>query len=181
MSNILNKQNTMKKIIVLTVLSLISLGTLYGQSKVEPSPAIAAEFNKQFAGATNVIWEKAGELSLAKFYFQQNYLVVYFNLEGNLIARGRKIGADQLPLKVHEDLLAIKSEREKKSGVLTIANVFEYSEDSDFTKYVTSLENDRERIVVGTVNGKMTMLSKTKKNNAAPVSTQPLIAKAPEN
>ena len=171
----------MKKIVVLTVLSLMSLGTLYGQSKVEPSPAIAAEFNKQFAEASNVSWEKAGELSLAKFHFQQNYLVAYFNPAGNLIARGRKIGADQLPMKVHEDLLAIKSEREKKSGVLTVGNIFEYSEDSDFAQYVTSLENDRERIVVGTVNGKMTVRSKTKKNITAPVAIQPLIAKAPEN
>src|SRR5258708_1316407 len=181
MSNILNKQNTMKKIVVLTVLSLISLGTLYGQSKVEPSPAIAAEFNKQFAEASNVSWEKAGELSLAKFHFQQNYLVAYFNTTGNLIATGRKIGADQLPMKGHEDLLAIKRERQKKWGGLTVGNIFEYPEDSDCTQNVTSLDDERERIVGGTVNGKSTLLSKTKKNITAPVAIQPLIAKAPGN
>ena len=168
----------MKKIIILVVFTLISMSTLRGQSKAEPSSAVTDEFNKQFAGATNVRWEKIGNLYSVKFHLQQNFTVAYFDKDGSLIARGRKINEDQLPMILQEDLLAVKSEREKKSGALSIGNIFEYQQDSDFTQYVTSLENDRESIVVGTVNGRMTVRNKSKKEPTALTTPRDLIAKA---
>jgi len=171
----------MKKVIILAVFSLMSMNTLRGQSKAEPSPAIAAEFSKQFAGATDVNWDKIGTLSLAQFHIQKDVVVAYFDADGNLIAQGRKISEQQMPMTLHNDLLAVKSDRERKSGVLAIGTIFEYLKgDSGYTQYVTSLENDRESIVVGSFNGKMTVLSKSKKDPHAPGTTKDLIAKLPK-
>jgi len=167
----------MKKVIILVVFSLMSLSTLRGQSKAEPSPAIAAEFSKQFAGATDVNWDKVGTLSFAQFHLQKDLIVAYFDASGNLIAQGRKITEAQLPMTLRQDLLAVKSDRERKSGVLSIGNIFEYVGDSGYTQYVTSLENDKESIVVGTFNGKMTVRSKSKKDPNAPGASRDMIAK----
>lgn len=166
----------MKKVVILAVLTLISMSAVRGQSKAEPSAVVASEFNKQFNGATNVLWEKTGTVSYASFHFQQNHMLAYFDREGNLIAKARKISNDQLPMSLQSELLAVKNDREKKSGALSIGNIFEYSIDAD-TQYVTSLENDRESIVVGTVNGKMTVRSKSKKEFNTPGTPKELIAK----
>jgi hypothetical protein len=170
----------MKKVIILVVFSLMSLSTLRGQSKAEPSPAIAAEFNKQFAGATDVNWDKVGTLSFAQFRLLKDVIVAYFDADGNLVAQGRKISEEQLPMILRQDLLAVKSERERKSGVLSIGNIFEYVAESGYTQYVTSLENDKESIVVGTFNGKMTIRSKSKKDPHAPGTSRDMIAKLPK-
>jgi hypothetical protein len=170
----------MKKIIILSVLTLISMSTLRGQSKAEPSPAVAAEFSKQFKGATDVNWDKIGTLSFAQFQLQKHLTIAYFDNDGNLIAQGRKISEEQLPMRLRADLLAVKSEREKNSGVLSIGNIFEYTGESDYTQYVTSLENDRESIVVGTVNGKMTVRSKSKKGPHDTGTPKDLIAGLPK-
>ena len=166
----------MKKVIILSVFTLISMSAIRGQSKAEPSAVIASEFNKQFYGATNVMWEKTGSVSYASFHFQQNIMVAYFDREGNLIAKARKINTNQLPMNLKSELLTVKNDREKKSGALSIGNIFEYSFDSD-TQYVTSLENDRESIVVGTVNGKMTIRSKSSKESGIAGTPKDLIAK----
>ena len=79
-------------------------------------------------------------------------------------------------MSLQSELLAVKNVREKKSGVLSIGNIFEYSMDAD-TQYVTSLENDRESIVVGSVNGKMTVRSKSKKESNVAGTPKDLIAK----
>jgi hypothetical protein len=156
------------------------MSTLFGQSKFEPSAAIAAEFGKLFKGATDVNWEKIGSVSHARFHLQDNLILAYFNADGELIAKGRKINEDQLPMSLHADLLAVKSDSERKFGVLSIGNIFEYTDDSDYTQYVTSLENNRESIVVGTVSGKMTVRSKSKRDIGAPAVTKEVIAKLPK-
>jgi len=61
---------------------------------------IAAEFSKQFAGATNVNWDKIGTVSFAQFHLQKDLVIAYFDADANLIARGRKISEAQLPMKV---------------------------------------------------------------------------------
>lgn len=170
----------MKKVIILVAFSLFSLSALRGQSKTEPSSAAAAEFSKLFAGATNVNWDKAGTLSFAQFHLQKDQIVAYFDADGHLIAQGRKISEEQLPMSLHNDLLAVKSERERKSGVLAIGNIFEYVGDSGYTQYVTSLENEKESIVVGTFNGKMTVRSKSKKDPNIPGTSRDMIAKLPK-
>ena len=78
------------------------------------------------------------------------------------------------------ELRSVKNASEVKSGVLSVGNIFEYMGESGYTQYVTSLENDKESIVVGTVNGKMTVRSKSKKEPHAPGSSRDLIAKLPK-
>jgi hypothetical protein len=166
----------MKKAIILAVFTLISMSAVRGQSKAQPSALIASEFNKQFSGATNINWEKTGSVSYASFHFQQNLMVAYFDREGRLIAKARKINTNQLPMSLQSELMSVKNDREKKSGILSIGNIFEYSTDAD-TQYVTSLENDKESIVVGTVNGKMTVRSKSRKGSDVPGTSKEFIAK----
>ncbi len=167
----------MKKIIILSVFTLISMSTLRGQTKSEPSPLITASFNRQFKEATDVKWDKTGNLSFAKFHYQKDLTIAYFDGSGSLVAKGRKIREDQLPIRLHADLLAAKSECEEKSGALAVGNIFEYLNDSDDTQYVTSLENNNEYFVVGTVNGKMIVRSKSKKDANTPGITKDIIAK----
>jgi hypothetical protein len=81
----------MKKIIILSVFTLISVSTLRGQTKPEPSPVIAASFGRQFREATDVKWDKIGTLSFAKFHYQQDLTIAYFDRSGSLVAKGRKI------------------------------------------------------------------------------------------
>jgi hypothetical protein len=106
----------MKKIFNIAVFTLISMSTVWGQSNAEPSAVIASEFGKQFSGATNVIWEKTGAISYASFHLQQNLMIAYFDRDGKLIAKARKINTDQLPMGLQSELLAVKNDREKKSG-----------------------------------------------------------------
>jgi len=170
----------MKKVIILAVLALISTSTLRGQSKAKPSSAIAAEFSKQFPSVTDVNWDKIGNLSFAQFHLQKDLVIAYFDAVGNLIAKGRKISENQLPMNLYTDLLAVKRDHEKKSGVLSIGNIFEYTGDSDYTQYVASLENDKESLVVATTNGRMTVRSKSKKEPRDTGAPRDLIAGLPK-
>lgn len=167
----------MKKAIILALFTLIAVNTLWGQSGIEPSPTISAAFARQFPNATRVIWNKAGELTFAQFHADENTSLAYFDDDGKLVAKGRKISEDQLPAAVRANLLSLKSDREKKMGTLAIGNVFEYSEGSSKIQYVTSLESNRESIVVGTIAGKMTVRSRVKKDNIASGPSREVTAK----
>jgi len=70
------------------------MSILRGQSKAEPSPSIASEFNKQFNGATNVNWEKIGTLTYVNFHFEQNLIVAYFDGDFSLIGKALKVRAE---------------------------------------------------------------------------------------
>src|SRR5579871_4473309 len=149
----------MKKIIVLVAITLISVKALLGQTSITPTRVVASAFRQQFNGITNVNWSKAGQLTVAQFREGENLLVAYFENDGTLVAKARKISQDQLPSKLLGELIALKTENEKKAGALVIGNIFEYTQD-DNVEFVASLEGDHDYIAVSSVNDHMKVRSR---------------------
>ncbi len=167
----------MKKIMTV-VLLLVGMSTLKGQQKIEPAGAAASKFNEQFKGATNVKWTKAGDLFAADFNLDQTLRIAYYDSEGNLIARGRKIKDAQLPMDLYDNLQAVKQQWSQKMGALQVGSIYELSQKGEGTEYVTTLENDQIVMTLVSVQGTMSIRKKVKKNSIAP--SQDLIAKAPQ-
>jgi hypothetical protein len=167
-------KNIMKKIIVLVAITLISVKAMLGQTNFTPSRVVASAFSQQFNGITNVNWSKAGQLTVAQFREGENLLVAYFENDGTLVAKARKISEDQLPPKLLGELIALKTENEKKVGALVIGNIFEYTQD-DNVNFVASLEGNHDYIAIGSVNGHMKVRSRSKRDLISP-ATKDVIA-----
>ena len=170
----------MKKIIVLVVLSLATMSALRAQNKMEPTASITSKFEEQFNGATDVQWGKAGKLFVANFHFRQSFRMAYYDQDGNLVAKGRKVPEAQLPMNIYDDLQTARTNCERKSGPLVTGSIYEFSRESGETEYVTTLENEQMKITLLSQGGKLGIQRKEAKHNTLEAHGN-LIAKAPEN
>jgi len=153
----------MKKIIVVAVLLLVSVGAVQAQQHAAPTPEVASKFVEQFRNATNVNWSLVGKVSVAQFNFMQSFRIAYYDRTGDLIAKGRKVKEEQLPMKVYEDLQLTKTDWESRSGTLIGGSIYEFSRPSGETEYVTTFENNQIALTVLASDGKITIRKKVKK------------------
>lgn len=92
----------MKKIFV-SLLFMISVGltTTLAADEIGISRKVKQSFNREFAGATSVLWDDLGDYQVAIFAFDSHRVEAYFNSEtGELEGYARYLIFDELPLAV---------------------------------------------------------------------------------
>lgn len=91
----------MKKIFfIANIIFTIGLTPVFAQAWPGINNRIAESFNKEFSGATNVHWSRAGGFQQVRFVFLEHSLLAYFTDEGELLGTARDILFKALPLPV---------------------------------------------------------------------------------
>jgi hypothetical protein len=149
----------MKKIILsMTILLMMGLSSFAAGTGNDHNEAVQA-FRKDFAGATNVVWEQNNNLLRVNFTFNGLILSAYYSNEGELQAVVRNISSDQLPISLLTDL-------KKNYGNYWISDLFELVS-GDQTHYYITLENADKKIVLKSAGlSQWEQYSKVKKDNA---------------
>lgn len=97
-------------------------------------------FKKDFANATNIVWEQKDNFAKATFSLNGQVLFAYYNNNGDLQAVVRNIVSDQLPINL------LTSLRNDYNGCW-ITDLFEMASNDETTYYVT-LETSDKKIVL---------------------------------
>ncbi|HEX7846158.1 MAG TPA: hypothetical protein VF476_10195 [Chitinophagaceae bacterium] len=130
----------MKKIIV-SLLLLITVGaTTVSAAPVTPDPQIEKIFQKEFAGAEHVKWDKASGYFSASFVLAGRRTQAWFSAEGELLGTVRGVLYNQLPLVV------IRSLQQRFSDAI----LYDISEvvNTDGTKYKFTIESKAKKYKV---------------------------------
>jgi len=140
-------------IVLMTALSSFAAGT----NGVNDDAMKA--FKKEFAGATNVVWEQKTDFFRVTFTFNGLALSAYYSNDGELQALVRNITSDQLPI-------SLLTEVKKNYGDYWISDLFEMVS-GDQTNYYITLENADRKIVLKSVSvSEWQQFSRMKKDNA---------------
>jgi hypothetical protein len=141
-------------------------GVLRSNNQLDPKPVsapvnarIQAAFNKQFAGASLIKWEKVRNnvLYLACFTYHQERYNVYYDNEGKLVATSRFIHESSLPLLVRQSIA-------RSYASYKLVQVIELIQDSE-TSYLLTFDKESVRIEVQAYdNGSTYQIKKEKKN-----------------
>jgi hypothetical protein len=97
-------------------------------------------FKKDFASASNTIWEQKGGYAKATFSINGQVLFAYYDNNGDLQAVVRNITSEQLPINL---LTSLK----KDYSDCWISDLFEVAS-GDQTNYYVTLENSDKKIVL---------------------------------
>src|SRR6185312_3244232 len=90
----------MKKILlsIATVLMIGASAFAAGNNGGASNELAVRNFKKDFATATNIIWEQRDALTKATFTLNGQIMFAYYNTNGDLQAVVRNITSDQLPI-----------------------------------------------------------------------------------
>jgi hypothetical protein len=119
---------------------------------------IESTFNKEFKGAAYVSWERVKEhICQARFNYNNERMNAFFDVDGELIATGRFINENALPL-------LIKSSAGRKYENYHLQQVIELTQNSQ-TSYILTFENEKERLEVQAFqSGNLDLIKKEKRN-----------------
>jgi len=121
-----------------TALMLISIVT-FANDSTRPSEKLQKEFNREFARATDVKWEKVAAYYKASFIEEGQYFVAYFDEFNQLESISRSINTNMLPLILQKDL------KSKLSESSWVADCFELSSENG-TEYYAVVESADQKI-----------------------------------
>ena len=132
----------MKKILlsIATVLMIGASAFAAGNNGGVSNELAVRNFKKDFATATNIIWEQRDALTKATFTLNGQIMFAYYNTNGDLQAVVRNITSDQLPINL---LTSLKNEYND----CWITDLFEMASNDETTYYVT-LETSEKKIVL---------------------------------
>jgi len=132
----------MKKILlsIATVLMIGASAFAAGNNGGASNELAVRNFKKDFATATNIIWEQRDALTKATFTLNGQIMFAYYNTNGDLQAVVRNITSDQLPINL---LTSLKNEYND----CWITDLFEMASNDETTYYVT-LETSEKKIVL---------------------------------
>lgn len=146
---------------IITLVSLFTFGVLTtNASGGDPvSNVLQASIQRTFSGAKLLKWNElpSSELLYASILYNNERLNAYFDPEGNLIATGRFIKAEALPLIVSKSM-------KDKYPTATITDVVEYMEKSGTSYLITMEQDSREMIIRAFNDGSSFVFKKSKKN-----------------
>jgi hypothetical protein len=132
----------MKKIL-LSIATVLMLGAsafaAAGNDEVANKVAVR-NFKKDFATATNIVWEQKQAFTKATFSLNGQVMFAYYNNNGDLQAVVRNITSDQLPINL---LASLKNEYND----CWITDLFEMAS-NDETSYYVTLETSEKKIVL---------------------------------
>ena len=132
----------MKKILlsIATVLMIGASAFASGNNDGAANQTAVRNFKKDFATATNIIWEQKDALTKATFTLNGQIMFAYYNTNGDLQAVVRNITSDQLPINL---LASLRNEYND----CWITDLFEMASNDETTYYVT-LETSEKKIVL---------------------------------
>lgn len=132
----------MKKILLsIATLLIVSAGAFAANSNNdEVNQQALRSFKKDFAAATNIMWEQKANFAKATFSLNGQVLFAYYNDNGDLQAVVRNITSEQLPINL---LTSLKNDYND----YWISDLFEVASD-DQTNYYVTLENADKKIVL---------------------------------
>lgn len=149
----------MKKLLVTVAVAVMVGITSFAADNKKVNQRVLAAFEKEFTTATNVSWEmlKNEDIAHASFLYANEVMDAYFSTEGELIAVGRNLSQDRLPLLVSKTLKTQYGKYELKSAS-------EYM-GTDATSYIVTLDSEKQTVVVRIYNnGSSEIIKKTKKS-----------------
>jgi len=149
----------MKKILIVFVVAATLISTS-AFAKSEPigeknNPALKT-FQKEFKGATNVIWSESKEAITAAFVLNESRVEAYFDYTGELLGTARSVTFTQLPLSVVKEL-------NSRYESAPIYDIIEYNTGAD-TFYQMVVDTPTKRLVIrAMVSGEISVQKKIKK------------------
>lgn len=150
----------MKKFFIsLLLLAGISGGTVWANG-TDIDPALQKALDQEFSGARYVHWDvlKDHHLYRADFWYNNQRISAFFNEEASLVAMGRYIPVDNLPMLVSRKL------SDRYPGY-TVTDAAEYTR-GRVTEYIVVAENDNTRLTLKAVDsGYLEVFKKEKKKS----------------
>ncbi len=149
----------MKKIFFAILIAAVVNGNAVANVKTIDNPLVTQSFEKEFSGAQSVKWEVlvGKEIYHAFFIYNNEALNSYFNEEGTLLATGRYLKFESLPM------LTAKNIKEKYNQY-TVLETIEFGSASE-TSYIVKLESEKLKLYIQAYsNGSISVLKKEKKN-----------------
>jgi hypothetical protein len=141
-------------------------GDLRSNNQFDPAPVsspvnarIQAAFNKQFAGASFIKWNKVKNnvLYQASFTYQQDRYNVYYDNEARLVASSRFLSEENLPLLVKQSIA-------RSYSSYRLLQVIELIQNNE-TSYLLTFDSERAIMEIQAYdNGAAYLLKKEKKN-----------------
>jgi len=151
----------MKKNFVFAMLFAVAVvGSSYANDPVKVKSIVKESFQKTFTGAEGVTWEVVSSKQIfhASFVYNNESLNAYFDAEGNLLATGRYVKRESLPMLVNRGLT-------ENYGRYNVIETIEFVANSE-TSYIVKVGNDKVTMYVQAYNdGSSAILKKEKKNN----------------
>jgi hypothetical protein len=129
-----------KSILTIVIVMMVGLTSAFADKSKEVNPAVTASFNKDFASAQMVSWEKQKDYDKATFSLNDQVFYAYYKEDGELLAVVRNILSMQLPINLMTDL-----KNNYKS--YWISNLFEMASGNN-TVYFVTLENADETLIL---------------------------------
>lgn len=137
----------MKKFkIVLTAIVMLFTFSSFATDPVKVTPQIKAAFEKDFAKATVVNWEKTSDFYFASFLLNEQSINAAYSEDGELLATSRRVYLNMIPLSV---TLAI-SERYPEYKVLENATELSFL---GVTSYYVNIENENQLLKLKVSSG----------------------------
>jgi len=133
----------MKKLFVMLAFIIASVSAMANDNTIDNK--VLDAFKKDFATASQVEWTQGENLYRASFLYNNKYVSVYYDKEGQMIGLTRNISSIDLPVMLQKSL---RSNYEK----YWISDLFEVS-NFDGTGYCVTLENGSNKIVLKSMNG----------------------------
>lgn len=151
----------MKKNFLFALLVAVAFsGSAFAYTGKSVNALVKQSFQKEFAGAQSVSWEiiSTKDIYHASFIYNNERLNAYFDSEGTLLATGRYVKQENLPMLVSKGIAI----RYKQYNVLESIEFITGQE----TSYIIKLENEKLSVYVQAFSdGSTTLLKKEKKNN----------------
>ena len=147
-----------KNFLIALLVAVVFSGSSFANTGKSVNALVKQSFQKEFAGAQSVNWEVISDKDIfhASFIYNNERLNAYFDQEGNLLATGRYVKQENLPMLVNKGI----DIRYKKFDVLESIEFVTGSE----TSYIIRLENEKLSLYVQAhSDGSTTLLKKEKK------------------
>jgi len=149
-----------KNFLIALLVAVVFSGSAFANTGKSVNAMVKQSFQKEFAGAQSVSWEVISNKDIfhASFIYNNERLNAYFDSEGSLLATGRYVKQENLPMLVTKGL-GIRYKQYNVLEAIEFVNGYE-------TSYIIKLENEKLSLYVQAYNdGSSTILKKEKKNN----------------
>ena len=149
-----------KNFLIALLVAVVFSGSAFANTGKSVNALVKQSFQKEFAGAQSVSWEVISNKDIfhASFILNNERLNAYFDSEGTLLATGRYVKQENLPMLVTKGL-GIRYKQYNVLEAIEFVNGYE-------TSYIIKLENEKLSLYVQAYNdGSSTILKKEKKNN----------------
>jgi len=147
-----------KNFLIALLVAVVFSGSSFANTGKSVNALVKQSFQREFTGAQSVSWEVISDKDIfhASFIYNNERLNAYFDAEGTLLATGRYVKQENLPMLVTKGVTV----RYKQYNVLEAIEFVTGSE----TSYIVKLENEKLSIYIQAFNdGSTTILKKEKK------------------